>query len=332
MSTIYIPFNISILKTLKDALEFDVYVRLGKEKFLLLMRKGSRIDQERLDLYISKGITCLYIDNNSKDVFTAVFKEKAVFEEVPDKSAEVENLEKKIEEIGSENIKEIEEKTEALTERCINDLFYGVEINTEHIRNTTRLVKNYMSLLVLAPKNISELLNSIDENHYFHYHSVSVSITSIFLSRILSPDNERIQSITGMGGFLHDIGKAGSGEHDLNPVLKPKIISTEAYVKHPERGLKLLSSVENVPEEVKIIVYQHHERPDGTGFPNSLFNVKLYYPSRVVAVANAISKMVAKHPFGKEMKPKDAISELLASKGAFDSKVLQALAKVYNIR
>jgi putative nucleotidyltransferase with HDIG domain len=312
-----------------DPLPCNIHLKLNEQKFVVMFKKDTVIEHERLKKYISKGVLYLYVSEDEKGILTSVTNKIDFLDEKVLGTEEIELLEDKLQNIGSENLKKIEQNTEELTKTCISDLFRGTELNHEHINNTIKLIKEYVSVMATAPDQIAKLLNNIDKNSYFHYHSVSVSVLSIFITKVIKQNNDRMQEIVGMGGFLHDIGKSGSKDHELNPIVNPDITTQKKYLQHPDTGFKLLKELHNVPEEVKIIVHQHHERPDGLGFPRNVFNVRLYHPSKVVAVANEFSKLISDSPFGNSKKPAEAIQILNSRSGAYDREIISTLAKLY---
>jgi len=357
----YFAFDINLLiKNPEHPVDFDIFVRLSDNKHVLIIKKGDTPDVERLNKFIQKSLTQLFVKNDEQEGFqhfvkkitkpAATAQNQSLLlnlqqptvasivnafkkEQVQTLNADLRVIEQKIQSVGGgEKIKVIQTKVEDITKACVDDIFVNANVNTEDVNNAINMIKEYVTHILVSPNEISSLLSHIDENHYFHYHAVSVSILTIFITRIVQPVNDRLHKIAGMGAFLHDIGKTGTKEHDLNPILNPEVVDTDAYYKHPEKGFELLSKMPDVPEEVKIIVLQHHERPDGEGFPNKVSNLKLYYPSKVVAIANNFSKLVAKEPFGIGMAPKAAIEKMNQQPNFFDKKTMAVLKEFFNVK
>jgi putative two-component system response regulator len=90
----------------------------------------------------------------------------------------------------------------------------------------------------------------------------------------------------------------------------------------------MLQGVTSVPEEVRYIIYQHHEEPTGKGYPNGLCGQAIYYPARVVALADTFSALVSKRPFRPAYTVEEAISILRENKDKFDQNLVELLADV----
>ncbi|MEX1098816.1 MAG: HD domain-containing phosphohydrolase, partial [Bacteriovoracaceae bacterium] len=95
-----------------------------------------------------------------------------------------------------------------------------------------------------------------------------------------------------LGAFLHDIGKLklpknlrGKKRHELSGT------SLEEYEKHCRYGVELLDQIPEVGEQIKQIVYQHHELVNGEGFPNGFAGSKIYPLAKIVGFANQMANL-----------------------------------------
>jgi putative nucleotidyltransferase with HDIG domain len=93
----------------------------------------------------------------------------------------------------------------------------------------------------------------------------------------------------GTGALLHDIGKTKIQIDDKD---SPEVVA-QKMARHPELGAEMLEKMPGVPSEVKMIVAQHHEFHDGTGFPKKLRGAAIYDLARIVSLANVFDRMVA---------------------------------------
>jgi len=120
-------------------------------------------------------------------------------------------------------------------------------------------------------------------------HSVNVSILATYLAMQIGYTHKLILQHVGVGGLLHDIGKTQIPieETDTAEVIESKMRA------HPEVGGQLLDNQTGVPKEVKMIVLQHHEYFDGTGYPHALRGNSIYDLARIVTIANEFDEMVS---------------------------------------
>jgi len=137
------------------------------------------------------------------------------------------------------------------------------------------------------------ILNSQDD--YTYQHSVQVGMLSYYIARWLGWDEERsVQA--GKAGFLHDIGKCRIPDIILN---KPGKLTDEEYKEiqnHSKYGYEILQNSTS-DHVLSIAALQHHERMDGTGYPNRIGKEQIHPVSKVVAVADTYSAMISKRVY-----------------------------------
>lgn len=113
-------------------------------------------------------------------------------------------------------------------------------------------------------------------------HAVNVSVLSVFLGLRLGYSHQIILENLAIGGLFHDVGKIM-----IEPTNEGVTEEDEATMqKHPLLGQNLLEKVREVQNEVLMIVAQHHEFLDGTGYPAKLRGLAIYDLARLVGIAN----------------------------------------------
>jgi HD-GYP domain-containing protein (c-di-GMP phosphodiesterase class II) len=131
-----------------------------------------------------------------------------------------------------------------------------------------------------------------------------------------------------LGALLHDVGELGV---DGLPFNKSQMLSNEEYQnirEHPWIGARLLATLDQ-PPDILDMVHQHHERWDGTGYPQQLARADVVRAARILAVADALDAMTAKRPYRAPRPVREALQELVANSGTqFDPAVVQALLAV----
>lgn len=123
-------------------------------------------------------------------------------------------------------------------------------------------------------------------------------------------------------GLMHDIGKIAISDNVLNK--KGKLSDEEwgEMKKHPEIGYRILSA-SNEMAYIAEYVLNHHERLDGSGYPNGITKEKIPVQSRILAIADSYDAMTSERPYKKVMTEDDAVKELLDNAGTlFDSQIV----------
>lgn len=167
-------------------------------------------------------------------------------------------------------------------------------------------------------------LKTADE--YTYMHSVAVCALMVSLGRQLGLSDDQCRD-AGMAGMLHDLGKAAMPQEILN---KPGKLTNEEFdiIKtHPARGYEMLLDSPNVSDGAKDVCLHHHERYDGTGYPDKLAGEKISLLARMGAVCDVYDAVTSDRPYKAGWDPAHALSQMATWKGHFDTIVFQSFVK-----
>jgi putative nucleotidyltransferase with HDIG domain len=171
---------------------------------------------------------------------------------------------------------------------------------------------------------VKALITAVEaKDIYTSGHSERVTQYSMLIAEEMGLPRAR-RDIIQKAGFLHDIGKITI---ELSILNKPSLLNDEEREKirlHPEVGFRILEPID-FEEEVKVCILQHHERMDGTGYPNGSPAKDLILESRILSVADAFDAMTTKRPYRDAVTVADALIELQRCAGTqFDPVVVCA--------
>jgi putative nucleotidyltransferase with HDIG domain len=131
------------------------------------------------------------------------------------------------------------------------------------------------------------------------------------------------------GSLLHDVGKIGVSD---NILLKPGKLTDEEWTlmrQHPEIGFNMLRQVKFLSGAAEI-VYSHHERWDGKGYPRGLSHEEVPLGARIFAVCDTFDSMTSDRPYRKALSTLEAMNEILKYNGSqFDPLVVEAFLDIY---
>jgi HD-GYP domain-containing protein (c-di-GMP phosphodiesterase class II) len=140
---------------------------------------------------------------------------------------------------------------------------------------------------------------------------------------------DQIQGVR-MAGVIHDIGKISVPGEILS---KPGKISENEFgiiKEHPQVGYNILKTVD-FPWPIAQIVLQHHERMDGSGYPNGISSENILIEARILAVADVVEAMASHRPYRAALGINLALEEISKNRGSFyDSKVVDACLRLFN--
>ncbi len=132
----------------------------------------------------------------------------------------------------------------------------------------------------------------------------------------------------GFGFFLHDIGKVGVPEHVLR---KPGPLTAEEWDvmrTHPVLGAQIVAPITFL-DGAEELVRHHHERFDGTGYPDGLRGEEIPLAARVFAVADAFDAMTSDRPYRPAMSLERAVEEIVDGAGTqFDPEVVRVFVQL----
>jgi diguanylate cyclase (GGDEF)-like protein/putative nucleotidyltransferase with HDIG domain len=154
-------------------------------------------------------------------------------------------------------------------------------------------------------------------------HSETVGRYAEMMARELGLSEQRISRVR-LAGMLHDIGKVGISDSILNKSEELTPEEFEAVKRHPELGAQIVEHPSLA--DVSGWVGEHHERPDGRGYPLGLSGGEISLEARIVAVADAYEAMTSDRSYRSSMTHSAACAEIERCAGTqFDARVVRAL-------
>jgi len=121
-------------------------------------------------------------------------------------------------------------------------------------------------------------------------------------------------SLVRMAGLIHDIGKIYVPSELLSKPTKLREVEMNLIRHHPEAGRDILKNV-SLPYPIAEVVFQHHERMNGSGYPLGLSGKDILTESRIMAVADVFEAMISHRPYRPSLGQKCAIEELSKNSG-----------------
>ena len=179
--------------------------------------------------------------------------------------------------------------------------------------------------LVTSIKTLISVINAKDR--YTYGHSERVVLYSKLLSEKLNlPMEDRSNLI--QGSYMHDIGKINISKEILLKKMPLTKEEWEILKSHPEEGIEIIKPVKSL-EKIIPIIKHHHERFDGTGYPDKLKGEEIPYLSRVLSVVDSFDAMTSNRPYNKRKTYEEAILELRKFSGTqFDPNIAEKFIEV----
>ena len=207
--------------------------------------------------------------------------------------------------------------------------FMGVTRNiTERKTAEKKIAQSFKDLRNLLEASIQAMGKATEiKDPYTAGHQRRVSILSYEISKRMNLPEEKCEGVR-LAAAIHDFGKIYVPAEILS---KPGILSENELCiikSHPEVGFDILKTID-FPWPIAKIVLQHHERINGSGYPNGIKGDKISIEAKIISVADVVEAMASHRPYRPALGLKEAIKEIKKNKGIlYDPKVVDICIEI----
>ncbi len=193
----------------------------------------------------------------------------------------------------------------------------------EDLQRTAEKLKKFFNGMIKTIGLITE-----ERDPYTAGHEVQVTRLSCAIAREMSFSPDRIEGLR-VAGLLHDIGKLIIPLGILSKAAKLSRIEFDLVKEHSKTGYNILKAIE-FPWPVAKTVLQHHERMDGSGYPEGLSGKDILLEARILGVADVVEAMSSHRPYRPALGIGKALEEISdKSASLYDSDVVTTCLKVF---
>lgn len=246
--------------------QYDVYLKLAEDKYVKVLNKGDAFGVDEYTRYTAKQLKYLYLKEEDFLNFLTAF------------THDIDSLLKtKSELVSFESSFEV---SQAIHETLLFAIpRFGMQKELEN------LVRASIHLAVTAMKKNPEISTLVkkklaDKSQFLSWHSTMLTYVSCWVSTLMTWDSETTHYKLALAAYLHDLclentkhasyrdlKEFGEGAHSKAEM--------ENFLSHPLRAAELVRGMKDFPGDVDHIVAQHHEQPDGSGFPAGANHTKI---------------------------------------------------------
>jgi response regulator RpfG family c-di-GMP phosphodiesterase len=176
---------------------------------------------------------------------------------------------------------------------------------------------------------IIEIVSSILEKRdpYTAGHQRRVADLARTIATEMQLNEEKVDAIR-LASNMHDLGKIGIPAEILSKPGKLDEIEFSLIKTHPTIGYEILTKID-FPWPIADIIFQHHERNDGSGYPQKLTSEQIMLEAKILAVADVVEAMASHRPYRPAVGISQALDEIRKNKGIkYESKVVDACLKI----
>lgn len=197
-----------------------------------------------------------------------------------------------------------------------------LERTTSELKNSYKMLQKTLEGGLHAISNIAEIWDPYTVGHQQHVADLAVAI-----GKKLGLSDKRIERIR-IASMIHDIGKISVPDRILGKTSKLNDIEINMIKMHPQTGYDILKKIE-VMWLIAKIVLQHHERINGSGYPNGLTGNEILLEAKIIGVADVIEAMASHRPYRPALGIDKAIEEIKQNRGIlYDPMVVDACIEI----
>jgi putative nucleotidyltransferase with HDIG domain len=224
------------------------------------------------------------------------------------------------------------ERIKGQAARVVQDVMRDVRLGRAiELDNVEPVVQSITESILRNPGALMGLLRIKSKDDYTFLHSVSVCTLMVAFCRSTGMDGEEIRQ-AGLGGLLHDTGKALVPDLILNKPGKLTDAEFDIIKRHPRDGFEILSAMDEIGEIPLDITLHHHERADGSGYPEKLPSDQISKLAKMAAVVDVYDAITSDRSYHKGMSAADGLRKLYEwSSFHFDPPAVQAFVRCIGI-
>lgn len=291
----YCKIGIDLVGKLEGT-RLDFYLKLSEQKYIKVFKNEDPVTSKDLENYKRKGVRYLYILKKDKEqVLSSILSAISIYAKS-----------KKID--PAQSIHSIADTVEVVRE-VANQFGWSPSLELV-IKENVKL-----TLKTLESTNDKELLALLEKlkkgpESYLPSHSTMLIFIACGIAENMAWDSEGTQYKISLAAMLHDLTLTDEevvNVNELNQIAytqrdalrNPNQINSEKlrkYLQHPEKASQIAAKFRDVPADVNTIIAQHHERPDGSGFPNRLTAPKISPLPTVFIVAEDLVDFIYENP------------------------------------
>lgn len=293
-------------------------------------------DQDDIDM-LRKHCEYVYVDPSYSKIPFDLLKKlecKSIYGEEKKELSEIPSLFKEKYKISVPVEEEIKVINEGHTKLCsaiydtLDDIRKGNKISISELE---RSVDPMIDSMIRNPDAISYLAKIKQKDNYTYNHSLSTSITAVVFGRHLGLPKEDLKALA-LGAMLLDIGKIKLPDTLLSHQGKLSEAEFEMVKHHVKYGMDILHEANSVDDRILSLVWTHHERHNGQGYPQGLKGNEIPIFGKIAAIVDCYDAITSARPFSTALPPHEAIKKLYEWRNhAFQAEMIEEFIQAIGV-
>jgi putative nucleotidyltransferase with HDIG domain len=305
----FLPVYLESLR-IDSVLDFDLYVITNNE-FVLYRAADLPFTEKTRHQLLENNVSKLYISGKEQRTYQRYIE--ANINRIIDDSS--------IDDITRANI--VYDNSRCLVRDILDNPTLG-----ENIKRGQAVVESTVSYVLKGQNAFHSLLKVMSFDYYTYSHCVNVCTFSLALAQYMGIDDTAELNFLGTGALLHDVGKTCISESILNKRGPLTDDEMDLMKNHPQWGGEIIRETNLIPEVSYHPILQHHERNDGSGYPDGIGAEDIHPYSQIVAIADVFDAMTTQRAYRSAVSSFQALNEMFADQGALSQQHLDQFARL----
>jgi HD-GYP domain-containing protein (c-di-GMP phosphodiesterase class II) len=281
------PISVETLRASK-VLPFDLYLPGERRSRLVLYRQRKHpIAESDFARLTQRGVRTLYISQGDSTLYREYLRDAIL------KNDDIPPLQR---------YQVLREATRAVLTEALSK---GDQESA--VRVTSELSENMVKTICDSQIVLNDLLRVMSHDYSVFTHAMNVATTCLLLAKRLGINDKRELLQIGQGALLKDIGVQGVPRHISDKPEKLTVAERRIMQEHPARGFMQLCRREDLTWGQLMMVYSHHERCDGRGYPVGLVQSEIHEYARLCAVVDVYEALSRERPHRRAARRRDAL-------------------------
>jgi putative nucleotidyltransferase with HDIG domain len=305
----HISIRVSTLRG-DQKIDFDVYVKIN-DKMVHYLRRGDSFEGARLKRLKEKKLKNLYILEEAEPNYRNYLKT---------------NIESAYDDTSKKDLSTRAEIIQGDQQSNVEEVFERPEDKVAY-NNTKDASSKFVEFLIKNANATQSILNIDNSDKNLAHHGVTVGALAVALSQKLKQTDQKMVNLITLGSLLHDIGHHESKVNftqPLNLLTKEDLV---IYRNHTNAGLERAKHTAHFDPLVLKIIAEHEECLDGSGFPKGLHEKQLDQNSMLVAVCNAMDRLITFEGISKTEAPKKLMIDQIGKYPLAQIKIIGEIVK-----
>jgi len=210
-----------------------------------------------------------------------------------------------------ERAKVIRDEANRIVAEVMRDIRSGKKIEMEKV---VRVVSGIVESVINNKHALMSLSRIKQKDEYTVMHSVSVGVLMVSFCKTVGLDRQTMNQ-AGLGAILHDVGKMKVPQEILNTSNTLTDKEFDLMKDHVVQSRKILEKTDDVPAPAMAVAAQHHERWDGSGYPDGLKGEEISIYGRMAAIVDVYDAITSNRLYHKQVEPAEALKKIYEWKG-----------------